>query len=215
MSSRFGPWIVMTTLGLLALAACDLPEPVHVGGLTLNTQAQELPQDKTQAICRAIEAAGYIMPYGPPLGWYRFGISRSRWVLSGPQGTLLTAPNEQASTFILVDWHVPADMDRLPDAVTQETVEQLTEQARKICRIVQREAARQGIGPVLVNIRLWDLIVGFELEYGRYAPGRPEGGKLVPTSDCEQIKGYYAGKSNGLNPDRRTPGRCPSLYIPN
>jgi hypothetical protein len=105
-------------------------------------------------------------------------------------------------------------MNRLPKAVTQETVDQLAKEAKSICQIVQREAARQGIGPVPVRIRLWDLLGGFELEYGRYTPEHREGGSLIATSDCEQIQGLNIAKSIGLSPESRTPGRCPSLYVP-
>ncbi len=212
MDRHFMQRIITAIIALLALAACDLPEPLRFGGLTLKTEAQEILQDKTQAICRAIEDAGYIMPYGPSMSWYQFGVSRLQWVISGLQGTLFTVPDGQLSMFIMVNWHIPADMNWL--TVTQETVDQLAKEAKNICQIVQREAARQGIGPVPVRIRLWDLFSGFELEYGRYTPENREGGSLVSTSDCEQIQGFYIARSIGLNPESRTPGRCPSLYVP-
>jgi len=207
--------ITTSIIALVTLAACDLLEPVQYGGFTLTVEAQEISHDKSQAICHAIEDAGYVMPYGPVISWYQFEVSRLQWILTGPRGKLLTVPDGQASMFIMVDWSVPADMNRLPDAVTQETVDQLAKEARNICRIVQQEATRQGIGQIPVKIRLFDLVVGFELEYGRYMPEHREGGALVSTSDCDKLQGFYIGKSIGLNPEKRTPGRCPSLYVPN
>jgi hypothetical protein len=69
MDRRFVLRIITAIVVPLALAACDRPEPVQFGRFALTTEAQKLPQDKAQAICRAIEDAGYIMPYGPSMSW--------------------------------------------------------------------------------------------------------------------------------------------------
>jgi hypothetical protein len=207
--------LAVSIAALLVLASCAGTEPVKIGQFSFEEDSQEISPSKMQPICRALEDAGYVMPYGPPLGWYTFTMSQARWVFSGPKGALFTLPRGMSSLFILVDWNIPADLSMLPDAVSQETVDQLGEEAKKICRIVQREAARQGIGPVPVTIRLWDLFVGLELEYGEYAPRQEEGPALMSTTHCERITGLYIAKSSGLNPEGRTPGRCPSLFVPN
>jgi hypothetical protein len=201
--------------GLLVLAACDLFEPVKLGEFSLRTETQAISQNMAQPICRALEDAGYIMPYGPTLSWYQFNVSQEKWLLNGPNGLHLTIPKGLARLFVMVDTYVPADLNKLPDAVTQQTVDQLAKQAQNIRRIVQHEATRQGIGPIEVYIRLWDLVSGLELEYGEKNLNRHEGPALVGTSNCEEIVGLYIGHSNGLNPQDRTPNRCPSLYVPN
>jgi hypothetical protein len=198
----------LSVLMALTLIGCNLVEPIEVAGFTLHTEEQAVFQNHTQQICSALENAGYIMPYGPPLSWYHFDILQSHWVFEGPTGTLLTIPSGRPHLHILVDWGIPADLNMLPDAVSQDTVDMLAEEASNICRIVQQEAQRNGIGPIDVSIWLWDLPVGLELEYGA-------GSQLLPTNDCERIAGAYIGKSIGLNPQEQTLGLCPSLYVPN
>ncbi|MBX3080073.1 MAG: hypothetical protein KF716_00475 [Anaerolineae bacterium] len=195
------------------LSACAPDRPMlTLSGITLRIEDQQLPGSQTQPICYALENAGYIMPYGPSLSWYDFSASQSAWVLKAGDQTLATYPSNLPSMFVLVNWGIPADLNKLPDAVTQDTINALAEEAKNICRIIQREAAKQGLPPIKVNIRLWDLAVGLELEYGRYDPSRLEGPDFLPTSDCEHLQGMDFGKSIGLNPQERTVGRCPSLY---
>jgi hypothetical protein len=206
--------IAVTIISLLLLASCNLVEPLQVAGYKLESEALEVFQDKSQAICRAIENVGYIMPYGRAVGDDEFKITRPHWILSGPGGKRLVVPHGRPTLYIDVNWGIPADLNMLPNAVSQETVDLLAEEAKKICRIVQKEAIRQGIGPVEVKVILWDIIVGLEIEYGLYDPDRLEGWNFWPTSDCERITGQRRGKGIGLNPQGRTPGRCPSLHVP-
>src|SRR5205807_938537 len=118
---------------------------------------KEVFQDKTQVICRALENAGYIIPYG--VKWEGISISQTRWMLSGPNSILFTIPDGSPGVHVTVDWNIPADMNWM--RVDQETVDSLAVEAKNICRIVQREAVKQGIGPVAVDIGLTDLVVGF------------------------------------------------------
>ncbi len=192
---------------VLAFTGCVPAGFTGMENLSARTESRVVHQDQTPQICAAIEGAGYIMPYGETLGWYTFDIVQTYWILEGTDGPLLEVPRGNPRLYIMVDWSVPADMNTLPDAVSQETVDMLAEEAKNICRIVQDEAQKSGIGPVDVRIRLWDLWVGFELEYGA-------GPYLNSTSDCDQLVGAYISKSVGLNPQGRTEGQCPSLYTP-
>lgn len=198
----------VTIVTMIALTGCNLVEPIEFAGFTLQTDEQAVFLSHTQHMCSALENAGYIMPYGPPLSWYNFNILQSHWVLEGTADTLLTVPYGNPYLNILVNWNIPADLNMLPDAVSQNTVDMLAEEAKNICTIVQQEAQRNGIAPIDVSVSLWDLSVGLELEYGA-------GPQLAPTSDCEHIVGAYSGNSIGLNPQVQTPGLCPSLYVPN
>jgi hypothetical protein len=192
--------IVLVT-GIIVLTGCDVVEPVKFAGFTLQMDERTVFEDKTQSICRALENAGYIMPYGATGG--EFKISQRGWVLSRPSGSLLLVPDGRPYLSITVDWYVPADLNRLGNPVTDQTVDKLAEDAKKICYIVRQEAVKQGIGPLDMSISLWDLVVGVVVGYSG------------STSHCEGITGRYEGKSIGLNPEGRTPGRCPSLSVPN
>src|SRR5262249_9399621 len=138
--------------------------------------------------------------------------SQSYQMIVQPNGKTLMIPWGQPYANILVNWDIPANLNMLPDnAVSQQTIDSLASEAKKICKIVQNEATKQGIGPVKVDIGIRDLVTGIELDYGI------SGNQEYPrgTDDCEHIMGDYVGKSIGLNPSGRTPDLCPSLYVPN
>jgi hypothetical protein len=213
MTRRFRLFSI-SLLVLLIMVSCDFAEPLKFAGFTLSDDIRPAYPATTEAICHAIEDAGYLMPYGTSLSWYDFSILQSSWELSGPNGSLITLPSGQPSIFILVDRTIPVDWNS-PDLVSQKTVDLLARDAKKICQIVQQEANKHGIGPIKVRIRLWDLFVGAELEYGLYDPQQEHEYAFQYTAACEKMTGFFIGKSNGLNPDMRTPDRCPSLYVPN
>jgi hypothetical protein len=201
--------ILVLIVGLFILTACDFDTPKKFTGPKWSETTQVVPQDKTQAVCRAIENAGYILPYGSP-AWYDFKISRSVWVLRGTDAPLLSVPDGAYHLFILVDWNVPADYTFME--VKPKTEAQLALEAKKICRIVQQEAKNQGIGPLNMTIWIWDLVGGWQLEYGQSTISQFE---FYSPTDCEQLTGGWFAHSIGLNPQERMPERCPSLYVPN
>jgi hypothetical protein len=207
-------WLAQVTLAffiMLNLAACDSnkPLPRSFPEFSLEEVGQQpVFQSYAQPICVALEDAGYIMPYGPPFSWYDFSILQSQLVLKESTKTLVTVPSDHPTLQVVVNWSIPGDFEALPNAVSQQTVDELAEEAKNICSIVQWEAQKNGIGPIDVHIYMRDLFVGFQVEYGAGAP-------LVATSDCEALTGVYVGKSIGLNPEGQTPGQCPSLYVPN
>ncbi len=209
MSSHSILRVMLVVVGLILFTSCSLAEPVTVAGVSVTEQLFKFPQDKVEPVCKALESAGYSMPYGPVLPW-SFEIDQQQWVLSMADGTQLTTSHGKPTLFIIVDWRIPADLDKLPDAaVSQATIEQLAGEAKKVCHIVQQEATKQGIASVDVSVRLWDLIVGTEIQYGRPdAHGTPQF-----TGDCDQMTGAYFGKYIGLNTSGPVPGHCPSLYV--
>ena len=212
----FPTWLRLKSLvalvSLLLIAACDLSEPIEIAGVTFRTERQMLPSEESQPICQALENAGYIMPYGPPLRWYDFRIARTSLAVKSIDTKFSLAQGEP-TLFVLVNWPIPVDWEELPSVVSQETIDQLAGEAKHICRIVQQEARKQGIGTIAVSIRLWDLVAGTEIDYGRYDTSSLP--NLVPTSDCDLLSGVDGVHSVGLNPQERTTGLCPSLYVPN
>ena len=209
MQSQHFKLIVLLAIVLsLASVGCEMIEPVEFAGLTAHTEYQVVYEEQTQQVCDALENAGYIMPYGSSLSWFKFNIRQAHWMLEGSNNLIAAIPYGKPYLYILVDWNIPADLNMLPDAVSQETVDVLAGEAQNICQIVQQEAQQVGIGPINVTVSLRDLFAGLTIDYGVHtAQG------LGATSDCGQIVGAYIGHSLGSHPQDRTPGMCPSLYV--
>ena len=142
--------VTIALVTMLILAACDWAEPIGFAGFIVQVDEQPVFQSHTQQICLALEDAGYTMPYGPPFAWYNFSILQSRLIVKGSGRTFLTIPSDNPHLEVVVNWSIPGDLSVL--AVTQQTVDTLAQEAKNICKIVQREAKVNGIGPIDVAI---------------------------------------------------------------
>jgi hypothetical protein len=200
--------VLLTSIVGLVSTACNLLEPVEVADLNLQQSEQVVFQEHTRQICSALEDAGYIMPYGPPLAWYKFNILQRSLILAQSEQVLLSFPIDSPYLEIVVNWNISSNLETIPEAVSQQTVDKLAREAKNICKIVQQQTQLYGMDPINVKVSLRDLFVGYVIEYG----SSPE---LAFTTDCDHLIGRFISKSIGLNPQGQTANRCPSLYVPN